>query len=213
MFISNHEGAHMKKAVLASTFAAVTILAACAHMNRNDWVTLIDGGQGLDQWNMTGGANWRVADGAIVADRGNEGYLVSRASYRDFEIRAEFWAEAGTNSGIFVRCADPAKPAADTCYEVNVWDTRPDPKYGTGAIVNYAAVAVPLVNKAGGHWNTYEITARGTALTVKLNDVVTVRLNDRKHASGPFALQYAPGADGKTGGAIKWRKVQIRSLE
>lgn len=197
---------------VTASLAAAAALAACAHMSGGDWVTLIEGGQGLDNWNRTGDANWHVADRAIVADAGKGGYLVSRSAYRDFEIRAEFWAETETNSGIFIRCSDAAKPGAATCYEVNIWDIRPEPKYATGAIVDHAAVPVPLIYKAGGRWNTFEITAKGTDLTVKLNGIVTVSLKDGKHASGPFALQYGAGVKGARGGAIKWRKVQIRSL-
>ncbi len=191
------------------------VLAGCASApagGGDGWVTLIDGDKGLDNWNRIGDANWRAERGAIVADKGKGGYLVSKNAYKDFEIRAEFWAETDTNSGIFIRCADPAKVDGATCYEVNVWDIRPDPKYATGAIVNVAPVPVPLVYKAGGRWNTYEITAKGTQLTVKLNGVQTVSVQDGKHASGPFALQYGPGVKGAESGPIKWRKVQIRPL-
>jgi len=186
----------------------------CAQMSGSGagWVTLIDGSAGLDNWNRTGDANWRAEAGAIVADRGKGGYLVSKAAYKDFEIRAEFWAETDTNSGVFIRCADAGKPGAATCYEVNIWDIRPDPKYGTGGIVDHAAVPVPIVYKAGGRWNTYEITAKGSQLTVVFNGVKTVDIQNDKHASGAFALQYGAGVKGATGGAIKWRKVQIREL-
>jgi hypothetical protein len=173
---------------------------------------LIDGQSGLDNWTRLGEANWRPEGGAIVADKGKGGFLLSKTSYRDFEIRAEFWAESKTNSGIFIRCSDPAKVTAATCYEVNIWDTRPEPKYATGAIVDHATVPVPIVHKAAGKWNTFEITAKGTALTVKLNGVITVNIQDGKHASGPFALQFANLAQGAPGDVIKWRKVQIRSL-
>jgi hypothetical protein len=48
-------------------------------------------------------------------------------------------------------------------------------------------------------------------LTVKLNGAVTVSIQDSKYASGAIALQF--GNHGKEpGGAIKWRKVQIRPL-
>jgi len=72
------------------------------------------------------------------ADEGKGGYLVSKQTYKDFEIHAEFWAESDTNSGIFLRASDPAKVGADTAYEVNIWDIRPDPVYATAAIVNVA---------------------------------------------------------------------------
>lgn len=90
-------------------------------------------------------------------------------------------------------------------YEVNIWDTRPDPSYGTGAIVDVASVPVPIIHKAGGKWNTLEITARGPELTVVFNGVVTVNVRNSKFAEGTFAIQYA-------GDPIKWRKVQVRPL-
>ncbi len=43
-----------------------------------------------------------------------------------------------------------------TSYEVNIFDKRPDPSYGTGAIVNVAKPSTFL--KAANQWNTYEIT-------------------------------------------------------
>jgi hypothetical protein len=193
--------------------AAAALLAGCAGMGMGPtWTTLIDGDKGLDNWNVVGDAIWRAEGGAIVSTPGKPSYLVSKASYRDFEIRAEFWAETDTNSGIFFRATDPTKITADNSYEANVWDIRPEPKYGTGAIVNFAEVPTPLQNKAGGKWNVMEIVAKGPSLTVKLNGVTTARINDGKYAAGPFALQYGPGVKGVAGGPIKWRKVQIRAI-
>lgn len=176
------------------------------------WVTLIDGDKGLENWNRIGDANWRAEGGAIVADKGKGGLLVSKNSYKDFEIYAEFWAETDTNSGIFIRASDPNKIGSASAYEVNIWDIRPDPTYATGAIVDVARVPVPTVYKAGGRWNTFEIYANGAQMTVKLNGVVTASAQNSQHASGPFALQYGAGVKGATGGPIKWRKVQVKSL-
>jgi hypothetical protein len=185
----------------------------CAQMSGQGagWVTVIDGNSGLDNWNRIGDANWRAQDGAIVADRGKGGFLVSKKSYKDFQIRAEFWADHTTNSGIFMRLSDPAKVTATNSYEVNIFDQRPGPEYGTGGIVNFAKVS-PMP-KAGGKWNVFEITARGTNLVVVLNGTQTVNIQDSKFAQGPFALQFAniPPKD-LPGGAIKWRKVQVREL-
>ena len=200
--------------VTAAAVAVVLALAGCAQMRGmmgGGWATLIDGESGLDNFNRIGDANWRPEAGAVVADKGKGGYLVSKNTYGDFEIRAEFWAATDTNSGVFLRCADPAKVGAATCYEVNIWDIRPEPKYGTGAIVDVAAVPVPIVNKVGGKWNTYEISAKGSQLTVRLNGVQTANARDGKHADGYVALQYGP-VKGAESGPIKWRKVQIRPL-
>ena len=152
------------------------------------------------------------SDGVVQADKGGkeDSYLVSKNSYKDFQIRAEFWADHTTNSGIFIRCTDPKKITATNAYEVNIYDQRPDPTYGTGAIVNVAKVS-PMP-KAGGKWNTYEITAKGSQLTVVLNGVQTVNIQNSQHAQGPFALQFGSGPKDAPGGVIKWRKVQIREL-
>ena len=170
------------------------------------WITLIDGATGLDNWIRVGDANWRAVDGAIQADKKTEqasSFLVSKNSYTDFQIRVEFWASDDANSGIYMRCADPKTPTDKTCYEANIFDQRPDPTYGTGAIVHIAAVS-PMP-KAGGKWNTYDITVKGTRLTLTLNGVRTVDVEDSKFPSGPIALQYAAGV-------IKFRKVQIKPL-
>jgi len=203
----------MKRYGLAAA-AVVVALAGCAQMRLPGmgWQTLVDGDKGLENFNPIGDANWHPEGGAIVADKGKAGFLVTKNSYGDFELRAEFYADTDTNSGVFIRCANPQKIGSDTCYEVNIWDIRPEPKYGTGAIVDVAAVAVPIVNTAGGKWNVYEITAKGSQLTVRLNGVETANVQDSKHAAGPFALQMGPGVKGVQGGPIKFRKVQVRPL-
>jgi hypothetical protein len=175
-----------------------------------DWIVLIDGSTGLENFNPIGDANWRAEGGAIVADKGKGGYLVSKNSYKDFQVRAEFWADTTTNSGVFIRCTDPNKVTATNAYEVNIYDRRPEPDYGTGAIVNVAKVS-PMP-KAGGKWNTYEITAKGSQLTVVLNGVQTVSVQNSQFAQGRLALQYGLGPKDAPGGPIKWRKVQIKSL-
>jgi hypothetical protein len=47
---------------------------------------------------------------------------------------------------------------------VNIYDKRPDPTYGTGAIVNVAK-ASPML-KASGQWNILEITLKARNLAL-----------------------------------------------
>jgi 3-keto-disaccharide hydrolase len=182
-------------------FTAASSLTLTAQAQRG-FTTLFDG-KNIDAFNKVGDANWTIADGVLQADKGMGGYLVTKQPYTDFEIRAEFWVDTPANSGIFIRCDNPQMPGAEACYEVNIYDTRPDPSYGTGAIVNVAKVATPI--KAGGKWNTYEIRAQGSHLTVTLNGMKTADVEDTKHARGPFALQYGAGV-------VKFRSVQVRPL-
>ena len=178
------------------------------------WVTLFDG-KNLDNWNKIGDANWRIEDGAVVADKGN-GFLVSKNSYGDFQLRAEFWVDDDANSGIFIRCADPDTVTGSNAYEVNIWDRRPDPTYGTGGIVNVAKV--DPMPKAAGKWNVYEIIAQGPKFTVTLNGQKTVDgAQDAKFANGRIALQHGLGLKDDKGvandkGVVKFRKVEIKPL-
>jgi len=180
-------------------------LAPKAVSQEAGWVTLFDG-KSLDGWDQVGESNWRVEDGAIVVDKmaGKEpGYLVSKKPYKNFIVRVEFWPSDDANSGIYFRCLDLKKITDRTCYEANVFDQRPDPSYGTGAITRY--VEVSPMPKAGGKWNTYEVTANGRDITVVLNGQTTAKLRNGMFDEGPIALQHGAGA-------IKFRKVEVKPL-
>jgi hypothetical protein len=196
---------------LATLVAAVVLLGGCATSGGgSSWQTLVDGTKGLDNFNPIGDANWRAEGGAIVADKGKGGFLVTKQSYGDFEIRAEFWADDTTNSGIFIRMSDRTTVNPQNAYEVNIYDRRPDPTYATGGIVDVAKVNAAY--KAAGKWNTMTITAQGNQFVITLNGVETSRGTDAKHPQGPFALQFGAGPEGTPPGSIKWRKVQVRTL-
>ena len=158
-------------ALLLLGFAAVSFTPPATAQSGAGWVTLFDG-KNLDNFNKVGDANWRIEDGAAVADKGN-GFLVSKASYGDFQLRAEFWVDDVANSGIFIRCTDPEKIGSKTAYEVNIWDARPVQEYGWHRRDRRCRQVNPMP-KAGGKWNVYEITARASSFTVVLNGQKTV---------------------------------------
>lgn len=197
----------MKWMRVAVAMAAAGVLSGCGSMpGMTGWTPLVDGTKGLENFLRVGDANWIASDGAIQASSGgsNPGYLVTRVPYRDFMLRAEFWASDDANSGIFFRCQVPTQITDENCYEANIFDQRPDPTFTTGSIVKVAKVTPPYP-KAGGKWNTYEITAKGPRLTLVLNGVKTVDVEDSKLGTGPIALQWGRGV-------IKWRKVEIKPL-
>jgi Domain of Unknown Function (DUF1080) len=199
----------------AAALAAAALAAAlggCAQMQSmmpgSGWTTLVDGTRGMENFRRVGEANWSATDGAIQANGGGKdpAYLVTNSSYRDFMLRAEFWASDDANSGIFMRCQNPNVINDENCYEANIFDQRPDPSYATGSIVKVAKVPASFP-RAGGKWNTYEIIAQGDHLVVTLNGQKTVDIREdaRKFTSGPVALQWGRGT-------IKWRKVEIKPL-
>ena len=190
--------------VAAAGIGALALAQAVIAAPANDgWITLLDG-TNMDNFNAIGDANWHVAEGAVQADKGKGGFLVTKNSYKDFQIRAEVWVDTPANSGIFIRCEDPTKVGGMTCYEVNIFDTRPEKEYGTGSIVNVAKVnPMPI---AANKWNVMEIEARGPVFNVTFNGQKTVvGARDTKHPAGAFALQYGAGV-------VKWRKVEVKPL-
>ncbi len=161
-------------------------------------------GTSLEGWTAVGDADWTLADGAVSASRGGMSFLVTRDTYADFALRVEVWVSEDANSGIFIRCSDPTTFTPANAYEVNIFDRRPDPTYGTGAIVDLAAVS-PMP-KAGGRWSVIEVSARGEVLSVAVNGLTTVdRVRSAAHRQGPIALQYG-------GGTVRFRRVEIRAL-
>jgi hypothetical protein len=53
------------------------------------WVALFDGKTIGDGWDRVGDSNWRVEDGAIVADRHTgelPAFLVTKAKYKDYRL-------------------------------------------------------------------------------------------------------------------------------
>ena len=185
-----------------------TVFGSATHTSAQSgpgWVTLIDAKK-MGDWNKVGETNWRLEDGAVVADKKTSkgsAHLVSKTSYKDFQLYIEFWSSDDANSGIFIRCSNPKSPNSRSCYEVNIYDQRKDPTYGTGAIVNF--VEVNPMPKAGGKWNTYEITAKGRHLVVVLNGQKTADYENGLFKKGPFSLQHGAGV-------IKFRKVAIKPL-
>ena len=191
-------------ATLAAAFAATASVPAAAQSGPG-WTTLLDG-TSLDGWNQVGESNWRIEDGAVVADKltsKTPAHLVTKSPYKNFMLHVEFWASEDANSGVYLRCADPNNITDRSCYEVNIFDQRPDPTYGTGAIVHYAEV--DPMPKAAGQWSTFEIVADGRKITAALNGKKTAEVRNGLFSEGPLTLQHGAGT-------IKFRKVAIKPL-
>jgi Domain of Unknown Function (DUF1080) len=200
--------------ISAGLLVAALTLSGCASTSGAGWSTILDGSRPKTlaaNWTYYGENNWRFEGGAIVADKRtipmkgpqDSNFLVTRKSYRNYKLRVEFWVDQIANSGVFLRISDPSKISATSGYEVNIYDTRPDPSYGTGGIVGVAKV--DPMPKAAGKWSIFDITADGPHMMVFMDGKKVADGTDGKFAEGPIALQYG-------GGVIKFRRVQIKQL-
>jgi Domain of Unknown Function (DUF1080) len=179
----------------------IAVLFCGIQLAHADSVVLFDG-HSLGGWRVEGDSEWSVVDQAIVASGSGDGFLVSEKDYGDVQLRVEFWVDATTNSGIFIRCRDRSRIHPETCYELNIWDEHPQQEARTGAIVKRFMPPMARVETVG-KWNTLEVMARGTAIEVRINGATTAVLDNADPTAGFIALQH--WADG----TVKFRKLEL----
>ena len=194
-------------ALVFSAIATVQYSSTASGQAGGGWTVLFDG-KNLDHWVGDGTATFKIEDGALIATDKKDpkavaSYLVTKESYKDFTIRAEFWVSDDANSGIYFRCDDPKTINTKNCYEANIFDQRKDPTYGTGALM-YLAEVNPMP-KVGGKWTTMELTPKGRDLSLSLDGKKITEARNGMHEKGVIALQFGVGT-------VKFRKIEIRPL-
>ncbi|MCH2203351.1 MAG: DUF1080 domain-containing protein [Fuerstiella sp.] len=170
---------------------------------RDGWISLFDG-VSLFGWDVPQVTNWRVEDGCIVADSGEESLLTTPFNFDNFEFRCEFHLEPDGNSGVFLRtAADPQSPATDT-YELNICDSHE--AYPTGSLVaRHKAVNIPAVE---GDWHVFRVICDGFRIQVWLDERSIVDFNDESESprsTGTIGLQMREGR-------IAFRNVFLRPI-
>ncbi|MGW8184242.1 MAG: 3-keto-disaccharide hydrolase, partial [Burkholderiales bacterium] len=78
--------------IIIGLLVVASALSGCVSMRAGEWVTLFDG-KDLDHWYILGDADWKLEKGLVMADRKigkDNGYLVTRKKYSNFQLRVEF---------------------------------------------------------------------------------------------------------------------------
>jgi len=169
------------------------------------FTSLFDG-KSLDGWTSQDPALTchKIDDGAILCN-GAFTHLfysgkVNDAKFTNFELRADFKMEKGSNSGIFFHTENPGpKKKVEKGYECQICDgAHKDPKK-TGSL--YDIQDVKESPAKADEWSTYIIRVEGKHITLIVNGKTTidyteptpvVRNDNRKGrviSSGTFALQ------------------------
>jgi hypothetical protein len=182
-------------------------------------------GKTLDGWKLVGGfgPGYVVEDGKIVCPPNGGGNLFTEKEYANFVLRLEFKLSPGGNNGVGLR-APFEGDAAYQGMEIQVLDD-PAPQYKdikpaqhSGSI--YAVFAARQgALKPTGEWNSYEITAAGRHVSIKLNDTMVVDA-DLDTMKDEQILKQHPGLARKTGhigflghrSHVEFRNVRIKEL-
>ncbi|HEV2275306.1 MAG TPA: DUF1080 domain-containing protein [Acidobacteriaceae bacterium] len=165
-------------------------------------------GNSLDGWDprstSSPGAtgDWTVADGAITCPGTSAGWLSSRDTFSNFELKLEFRGSEKVNSGVFLRSSKEGAPHK-TGYELQIWDYQPA-GYNTGSLVGSLRAAP--VKILGDQWNRYDITADGDHYVIVLNGKKILDDHDSKHSEGVIGFQC------QKDNRIEFRDIRIRPL-
>lgn len=171
-------------------------------------VELVDG-KTLDAWRLQHPdrpAGWTFADG-VMGTEAKANNLISKQTFKDFKIQAEYKIGTGSNSGIYLRGR----------YELQIVDDLgKDPEEHLHMAIY--AWAKPLVNasKPSTEWQTMEAVIVGNRVTVTLNGkrvhdnaqiqaITGGALDANEEAPGPIVLQ---GDHGK----VWFRKVTVTPI-
>jgi hypothetical protein len=210
----------IRLAVCAVVSTTVTDPAAAQRHNtvsfeegEEGWYPLFDG-RGLDGFVVAGEAVWQVRDGQIVAESGGQSLLLTDETFSDFELRVDFLAAPGANSGVFLRVTAKDLAAGVEGYEVNV--SPPSSPFPTGSVMRVALPpggGVPkfgVLQKADAgeseEWRTYHVVAKGGSIAVTLDGEAVAELADPSPiAEGYLGLQHNQGN-------VAFRNVKVRRL-
>lgn len=161
------------------------------------WIMLFDG-RSLSGWTPEQSAKWRVSNGVLIGDAGEDGWLRSSRQFTNFLLHIEYRDSPKGNSGVFLRTtkesnlSDPSNPAGS--YELQI--NNEDDKWATGSIENYIQRLVN-VSPAPNQWHSYDVEVRGDHLVATLEGTKVLDGRDRKFKAGFIGLQHLPG-----GGAL-----------
>ena len=158
-------------------------------------------GTNLDGWVQMNGGRFTATNGIIHLE-GGQGWLRTQKEYGDFILTAE-WRGMNTNynSGVFIRAPLTGQPWAPDIWQINTKQT------GIGELLAGSKKIIRSVTKPipPGEWGSFRIEARGTNLTLAVNERPVWEFHALKPATGFIGLQ----AEGK---AFEFRKLQILDL-
>jgi hypothetical protein len=169
------------------------------------------------------GAGYQLADGVVFCTEQDGGDFFTAAEYGDFVLRFDVRLAANGNNGVGIR-APLEGDAAYLGLELQVLDNagsqyrslRPEQYHGS----IYDVVAARRGHlRSAGEWNSQEITARGSRITVVLNGQVILDA-DLDEVKDPAVLAKHPGLRSRRGhigflghgSRVEYRNLRLKPL-
>ena len=202
-----------------SAVFVLTILAFCATVSADEWISLWDG-KTFDGWKASENTDsWKIEDGAFVCHgpRSHLFYVGDEAPFVNFHFKCEVMTKPGSNAGIYFHTKWQEEGWPKYGYEAQVNATHGDPKK-TGSL--YAVQNVDKANHKDDEWYTEEIIVNGKNIKIVVNGETVVDFTeeaDRKPGNdftrildkdgGTFAFQaHDPKSE------VHFRKIMVKKL-
>ena len=180
---------------------------------RTDGFVPLFNGKDLTGWKThpSQPGNWHVVDG-ILTGSGPEPtshlYTV-RDDYKDFYLRLEARLNAAGNSGVYFRAPFGPTIPPDNPRWLSGHNAKMDKRRFGGLVVGDAVVRRGDPSVPPGRWFTFEVTADGKRITVKVDGAVTAEYTDDAgvYTRGHIVLQqHTPDT------VAEFRKIEIKEL-
>ncbi len=175
------------------------------------WVDLFNG-RDLTGWKQQGGSRWTVEDG-VIRHRVESAtdFLVSEASFEDFELSMEYRLGPDTDTGLFFRIPQDFGPAR-TYNEIQLLDETSqhealvNPKYRTGSLWS-AHRAPPFPEHGPGRWHTLHLIVQGDRFFCSIDGMPAASgtIRPDNPPQGSIAIQLFRGG-------IDVRRVRLREF-
>lgn len=172
---------------VAALIVAVQANAADNQLTESEkqqgWSLLFDG-KDMSQWrnfkSETLSPKWKVEDGAMTLAEKGAGDILTKATYKNFELQLDWKIAIAGNSGIFFLVDETGHAIYSHAPEIQILDNErhSDNKIDShlsGSL--YDMVASPVSSqKEAGEWNHVVIKVNDSHLVISQNDVVTTSI-------------------------------------
>ncbi|MDX1564220.1 MAG: DUF1080 domain-containing protein [Phycisphaeraceae bacterium] len=212
---------HVGLLVAAMALCGCVLLAQDAKPGKDGFVSLFNG-KDLSGWKPAKEKpdSFKVKDGVLVVDGGRSHLFYvgedGKASFKNFEFKAEVKTFPGANGGIYFHTAYQKAGWPKKGYEAQVNNSHKDPRK-TGSL--YAIQDVEKAPAEDGKWFEYHIIVQGKKITIKIDGKTLVEytepdnpkrkggFKDRLLDEGTFAIQ---AHDPKS--KAMYRNIQVKRL-
>ena len=160
-------------------------------------------GKSLHGWTVENDCEVAVEGDRLVLKSGN-GWLRSDHTCSDFVLHVEWRALQAENydAGIYLRAGNQGRPFPKSGYQVNLLQGR------EGHVPRLDRAVTSGLVKPAGQWNTFEITAVGPKLSLRINDRRAYEVEGLAIPSGYIGLQ----VEVPKGGQFEFRNLRITEL-